>query len=220
MLDSLSCFQTTPDIMATTAERKQHIKVRETQMEISSDNPAFTEDIEGKLADAQSQLETLQSQRKELEQEKLALEDLNHRKQEFLNGQLDLSEKISTAITTIERELFDSKQELGDLDQTRTSFVNHLSRIETINPEAWPKESLSTEIQNALVILDKAEDEYQQAAAYFNGSGKGSVLGGPSSSPSNITSNSNFLTMLRNGLAFNLPVIIFGSLALLIYLFK
>ncbi len=206
--------------MATTAERKQHIKVRETQMEIPSDSPAFTEDFEGKLADAQSQLELLQTQRNQLEREKLALEDLNHRKQEFLNGQLNLAEKFSTAITTIERELFESKQEMDDLDQTRTAFVNHLNRIETLNPEAWPKESLSIELQKALVTLDKAEDEYEQAVSYFTGTRKGSVFGGSSSSTGSIASNSDFQTMVRNGLAFNLPVIILGSLALLIYLFK
>jgi len=88
--------------MASSLQRKQHIKVRETQMEIPSDRPAFTEDFEGKLSEAQSQLEILQNQRRELERQKIALEDLNHRKQEFLNGQIELSEKFSNAVTTIE----------------------------------------------------------------------------------------------------------------------
>jgi len=206
--------------MSTTVDRKQHIKVRETQMEIPSDGPAFTEDFEQKMSDAQSQLEMLQTQRRELERQKLALEDLNHRKQEFLNGQLDLSEKFSTAVTTIERELFEMKQETEDLAQTRTAFVNHLTRIETLNPEAWPKESLSIELQKALGVLDKAEDEYEQAVSYFTGTRKSSIFGGPSSSIGGATSSSDFQTTLRNGLAFNLPVIILGTLALLIYLFK
>lgn len=219
MLVCWCCFQPLTRKMATTAERKQHIRVRETQMEIPSENPAFTEDFEGKLADAQSQLEILQTQRKQLEREKMALEDLNQRKQEFLNGQLDLSERFSTAITTIERELFESKQEMDDLEQTRTAFVNHLTRIESLNPEAWPKDSLGSEIQKALVILDKAEDEYDQAVSYFTDTRKGSVFGSPSKS-SGMAANSDFGTMFRNGLAFNLPVIILGSFALLIYLFK
>lgn len=213
------CFQPLTRKMATTAERKQHIRVRETQMEIPSDNPAFTEDFEGKLADAQTQLEMLQTQRKQLEREKLALEDLNQRKQEFLNGQIDLSERFATAITTIERELFESKQEMDDLEQTRTAFANHLSRIESLNPEAWPKDSLTAELQKALVILDKAEDEYEQAVSYFTGTRRGSVFGSQSSS-TGMTATSDFHTMFRNGLAFNLPVIILGTFALLIYLFK
>lgn len=206
--------------MPNILDRKQHIKVRETQMEISDEKAAFTEDFEGKLADAQSQLEVLQTQRAELERQKVALEDLNQRKQEFMNGQLDLTEKFGTAITTIERELFESKQEIDDLDQTRAAFVNHLNRIESLNPEAWPKESLSTELQKALVILDKADEEFEQAVSYFAGTRKSSIFGGPSGSLRGVSPQGDFQTMVRNGLAFNLPVIVLGSLALVIYLLK
>lgn len=206
--------------MSAIAERKQNIKINETQLEIPAGGPAFTEDFEGKLADAQSQLELLQAQRRELERQKLALEDLNHRKQEFLNGQLDLSERYSAAITSIERELYLSKQELDDLEQTRKSFVNHLQRIESLNPEAWPKESLSAELQKALVTLDKAEDEYEQAVSYFTGTRKSSVFGGPTTSHRSHIGGGDFQTMLRNGLAFNLPVILLGSFAILAYLLK
>jgi chromosome segregation ATPase len=206
--------------MSTIVDRKQHIKVREGQLEIPSDRAAITEDFEGKLAEAQSQLEMLQTQRQELERQKVALEDLNQRKQEFLNGQLDLTEKFATAITTIERELYESKQEIDDLDQTRAAFVNHLNRIESLNPGAWPKESLSSELQKAIVILDKAEEEFEQAVSYFAGTRKSSVFGGPAGSMRGMASQTDFQTMFRNGLAFNLPVIILGSVALLIYLFK
>jgi len=206
--------------MSATAERKQNIKLNEAQLEIPANDPSFAEDFEGKLADAQSQLELLQTQRRELERQKLALEDLNHRKQEFLNGQLDLSERYSSAITSLDRELYLSKQEIDDLEQTRKSFVNHLQRIESLNPEAWPKESLSSELQQALVTLDKAEDEYEQAISYFTGTRKSSVFGGPTASNRNHFGGGDFQTMLRNGLAFNLPVIILGSFALLAYLLR
>jgi len=207
--------------MATISERKQHIKVRETQMEIPSGSPAITQDFDKKLSDAQSQLEVLQTQRRQLELEKIALEDLNHRKQEFLNGQIELSEKFSNAVTTIDRELFEMKQEIEDLAQTRKAFANHLKRIESMNPEAWPKKSLDTELQKSLSVLDKAEDEYEQAVSYFTGTRKSSIFGGSNSS--SIGGNgapSEFSTMLRNGLAFNLPVIVLGTLALFVYLFK
>jgi chromosome segregation ATPase len=206
--------------MPNTLDRKQHLNLRETQMEMPEDGPAFTEDFEGKLADAQTQLEMLQTQRRELERQKLALEDLNQRKQEFLNGQLDLTERFSAAITGIERDLFESKQEIDDLEQTRQAFVSHLNRIESLNPEAWPKESLSGELQQALTILDKAEDEYEQAASYFAGTRKGDLFGGNSGGLRGMAGSSDFQTMLRNGFAFNLPVIILGSLAIFLYLIK
>ena len=205
--------------MPTATTRKQHIKVRESQMEMASGGPAFTEDFDGKLADAANQLELLQQQRRELERQKLALEDLNHRKQEFLNGQLDLTEKFSTAITMIERELFESKQEIEDLEQTKKAFANHLQRIESLNPESWPKESLNADLQNALSTLDKAEDEYEQAVSYFTGTRKSGIFGGGGSSH-RAAGSSDFATTLRNGLAFNLPVIVLGAIAILVYLVK
>ena len=207
-------------VMATTLERKQRISINDPQLEISEEAPAFTEDFESKLADAQTQLEMLHSQRKNLERQKLALEDLNHRKQEFMNGQLDLTEKLSSAITTIERELFESKQEMEDLEQTKSAFSNHLRKIETLNPEAWPKENLNTELQSALLTLDKAEDEYEQAVSYFTGSKRSGVFGDSSSPARGVRVSSDFQANVLNGLAFNLPVILLGSLALIVYLLK
>ena len=206
--------------MPTTQSRKQHIKVRETQMEISDEKAPFTDDFEGKLADAQTQLEVLHTQRAELERQKMALEELNHRKREFLSGQLDLSERFATAITNIERELFESKQEAEDLNQTKINFTNHLNRLESLNPEAWPKDSLATELERALVILDKADEDFEQAASHFGETRKDSIFGGQTGSFSGASSNGNFISMIRNGFAFNLPIIFLGSVAILIYYLK
>ncbi|MEO1831028.1 MAG: hypothetical protein ABGZ08_00740 [Akkermansiaceae bacterium] len=206
--------------MPTTQSRKQHIKVRETQMEISDEKAPFTDDFEGKLADAQTQLEALHTQRAELERQKIALEDLNQRKQEFLAGQLELSERFATAITTIDRELFESKREAEDLDQTRIAFANHLNRLESLNPEAWPKDSLGTELEKALVILDKADEEFEQAVSHFGETRKDSLFSGQTGSFSGASSQGNFIGMIRNGFAFNLPIILLGSVAILIYHFK
>ncbi|MDB4371928.1 hypothetical protein N9Z69_02045 [bacterium] len=206
--------------MPTTQSRKQHIKVRETQMEISDEKAPFTDDFEGKLADAQTQLEVLHTQRAELERQKIALEDLNQRKQEFLAGQLELSERFATAITTIDRELFESKREAEDLDQTRIAFANHLNRLESLNPEAWPKDSLGNELEKALVILDKADEEFEQAVSHFGETRKDSLFSGQTGSFSRASSQGSFIGMIRNGFAFNLPIILLGSVAILIYHFK
>ena len=206
--------------MPTTQSRKQHIKVRETQMEISDEKAPFTDDFEGKRADAQTQLEVLHTQRAELERQKIALEDLNQRKQEFLAGQLELSERFATAITTIDRELFESKREAEDLDQTRIAFANHLNRLESLNPEAWPKDSLGNELEKALVILDKADEEFEQAVSHFGETRKDSLFSGQTGSFSGASSQGSFIGMIRNGFAFNLPIILLGSVAILIYHFK
>lgn len=203
-----------------TTERRQPLNIRETQMEIPAGTPAFTEDFEGQMAQAHSQLALLQAKKQELEQQQLALELLNQQKHEFLAGQLDLVERFSSTVTAIERDLFTSKQEIDDLEQTRTAFVKLLHQIEALNPEAWPKDKLSDQLTKALVVLDQAESEYEQAASYFAGSRKGSLFGRGQSSSLLAGTASDFRTMLRNGFAFNLPLIIISVVALLVYLTK
>jgi len=205
-----------------TTEHKHHLRVRETQLEIpSSQASAIGEDFEGKVAEAKQQLEYLQSQQQQIERQRVELEELNLRKQEFLHGQVDLTEKFSSAMTTIEREVFEMKQESEDLEQTRQAFQAHLQRIEGLNPDAWPKDQLSDELNRSISLLDQAENEYEQVVKYFSEGRHGSIFGASSrNGTANHSSKAEFTTMIKNGLAFNLPIIITAAIALLIYLFK
>jgi|FLMP01.1.fsa_nt_emb chromosome segregation ATPase len=205
--------------MATQTKRKQHLNVNATQMEIPPAGKGISEDFEGKLEDAQAQLEYLHKQREQLERQKTALEELNQRKQEFLNGQIDLSERLSNAVTTIDRELFDSKQEIEDMGQARESFSNHLKRIENLNSEAWSKEALKEELEKALGVLERAEDEYHQAIDHFSGTRRGQGIFGAGSSRAHHPTG-DFSSMMKQGFAFNLPLLVLGALALLVYLLK
>ncbi|MDB4308607.1 MAG: hypothetical protein QNK83_10435 [Akkermansiaceae bacterium] len=204
--------------MAIRTSRKQHLNVRETQMEIPPASEGISADFEGKLEDAQAQLEYLHRQREQLEQQKTALEELNQQKQEFLNGQIDLTERLTNAVTTLDRELFESKQEIEDMGQAKESFTSHLKRIDSLNPEAWPKESLTEELEKALAVLDRADDEYHQSVAHFSGSRRGHGIFGPGASRAHAGGGSDFSSMMRQGFAFNLPVLILGSLALIVFL--
>lgn len=209
--------------MPSTRDRSLHINVNEahsSQLEMRDPRSASpNEDYDGKLADAQRQLEFLQSKRQELERQKVELEELNQLKQDFLNGQLEMTEKLSGTISSIEREMFEMRQEIEDMDKTKTSFAKHLSRIESINPEAWPKESQKTELARAITNVEQAEDEYEQAAAYFSGERHRGLFGLGRRNNGN-RSSGDFQDHLRNGLAFNLPIVILGTLALLVYLLK
>lgn len=208
--------------MSTTRDRALHINVnpaRSSQLEMKDPSAnGQNEDYDGKLAAAQHQLEILHSKRQELERQKIELEELNQLKQDFLDGQLEITEKLSNTISSIEREVFEMRQEIDDMDKTKTSFAKHLQRISSINPEAWPKESLKTELSRAISHVDLAEDEYEQAAAYFSGERHRGLFGlGRRGGQNN---RGDFQDHLRNGLAFNLPIVILGALALLVYLIK
>ncbi len=214
--------------MPKTTEHRQHLNVRATQMEMNprgsvGESSPLTEDFNGKLQDAQNQLEQLQQQQQEVERQKLELQELNEAKDDFLHGQVDLHEKLSTAVTAMDREIFATKQELDELEQARICFADHLDKINALNPDGWNNESLRQDLARAISVLDLAEDEYEQAVAHFSGGRSASVFGGRSKTKrttGSAASDSEFATMLRNGLAFNLPIFVLGAIALVLYFLK
>jgi vacuolar-type H+-ATPase subunit I/STV1 len=211
--------------MAAPGEHTHHIKIRSTQMEMSSaGSSSREEDYDRKLKDAQDELDRIQLQREELERKKSELEELTTRKRGFLSQQVELTEKLTSSLTLIDRELFEMRQEAEDLEQCRTCFAAHLDKIQKFNPESWSRDYLSEKLEKASMTIDIAADEYDQAAAHFEGSRSGAIFGRASkrgrSAGSRRAGSSEFVANLRNGFAFNLPLVVLGGLALLVYLAK
>lgn len=210
--------------MASLSEHTQHLRIRSTQMEMqSSDRSDRTEDYDRKLKDAQEELERIQEQREELERKKLQLEELTTRKHEFVAQQIELTEKFTSAVTLIDRTLLELHGEAEDIEQCRACFAAHLDRIQKFNPENWTRDNLSEKLERAAMAIDQAEDEFDQAAAHFEGTRSGAIFGRPSKRGRVHKSSgvaTEFMSNLRNGFAFNLPVLVLGSVALVVYLLK
>lgn len=210
--------------MASPTEHTHHIKIRSTQMEIPSSGLAGRpEDYDRKLRDAQEEIERIQQQREELERKKIELEELTCRKRAFVSQQVELTEKLTSAITLIERELVEMRNEADDLEQCRSCFAGHLDKIQKFNPENWTRENTSEKLERAAVSIDLAADEYDQAAAHFEGTRSGAIFGRASKrarTSSRGGASSEFISNLRNGFAFNLPVVALGVVALIVYLLK
>ena len=210
--------------MATPTEHTHHIRIRSTQMEMPSSGLAGrTEDYDRKLQDTQEELERIQQQREELARKKQELEELTSRKRAFVSQQVELSEKLTSALTLIDRELFEMRNEADDLEQCRACFAGHLDKIQKFNPENWTRDNTSEKLERAGVAIDLAADEYDQAAAHFEGSRSGAIFGRASKrarSTARSGGSGEFMSNLRNGFAFNLPVVVLGALALIVYLIK
>ncbi len=177
------------------------------------------EDFEGQLREAQQQLEILQHQREQLEQQKCEMDDLNRRKEEFISGQIEITERLSGSVTSIDRELFELRQELEDLEQTRQSFAAHLERIEKVEPEGWQREAFNAELTRSLSMLEQAEEEFDSAVAHFAG-GRTRGIFGALSSRSKVRPGEAFGASFRSGFAYNLPLLILGAVALIILYYK
>lgn len=211
--------------MAAPAEFTHHIKTRSTQLEIASPGGAHRDvDYDRKLRDAQEELERIQVQRDELERKKSELEELTGRKREFLSHQVELTEKLTSALTLIDRELFEMRQESEDLEQCRACFAAHLDKIQKFNPESWTRDHLSEKLEKASMSIDIAADEYDQAATHFEGGRSGAIFGRASkrgrTGSRKKSGGSEFMANLSNGFAFNLPIVVLGSVAILVYLIR
>lgn len=210
--------------MVSSSEHTHHIRIRSAQMEMpSSGSAGRPEDYDRKLRDTQDELERIQQQREELERKKIELEELNSRKRAFISQQVELTEKLTSALTLIDRGLFEMRNEADDLEQCRVCFAGHLDKIQKFNPENWTRENTHEKLDRANVSIDLAADEYDQAAAHFEGSRSGAIFGRASKrsrSSARNSSSGEFMTNLRNGFAFNLPVVTLGGLALIAYLLK
>lgn len=210
--------------MASPTEHTHHIKIRSTQMEMPSSGLAGrTEDYDRKLKDTQEEIERIQQQREELERKKIELEELTSRKRAFVSQQVELTEKLTSALTLIDRELFEMRNEADDLEQCRSCFAGHLDKIQKYNPESWNRDNTFEKLERASVSIDLAADEYDQAAAHFEGTRSGAIFGRASKrsrTGARGKASGEFMTNLRNGFAFNLPVVVLGTLALLVYLMK
>jgi len=209
--------------MSTTSEHTHPVRIRHsaeldmlTQRSARSNKP---DDYDDKLEAAQRELERIQNEREELERKKRELEELNARRRTFIAQQTELSDKLSAALSKIDRTLFEIREEAEDLEQCRSCFAGHLDKLEKINPDQWSPEVMPEKLSRSTLILDTATDDFDSAAAHFSNSRSGAIFGAPSKrTRAKSGLPSEFAVNLRNGFAFNLPVITLGAIALLVYL--
>lgn len=209
--------------MSTTTEHTHQVRLRQSG-ELDMLTPRTSRggqpnEYDDKLLAAQRELERIQHEREELEQKKRELEEMNSRKRSFIAQQTELVEKLGGALTKIDRTLFELREEAEDLEQCRSCFAGHLDKLEKINPDQWNAEHIPDRLVRSTLILDAATDDFDSAAAHFSNSRSGGIFGQPSKrTRAKRGLPSEFAVNLRNGFAFNLPVIVLGCVALLVYL--
>lgn len=196
-------------------------------MELSHDSFAgqspLSDDFESKLRDSQARLAQLQSEREEIERQAQELEELNSKKRIFLSSQVEVTEKLSNAVTLIDRELLAIRTELHELEQCRQAFDSRLKKITKYDPESWTRENLKVNLEKAISVIDSASDEYEQAAQHFSSMRSGEIFGMGKRQRKGSVMNAEtgeFLAQVKSGLAFNLPIITLAVLGFIIYLLK
>jgi vacuolar-type H+-ATPase subunit I/STV1 len=196
------------------------------QLEMSSDSSvgesALAGDYERQIHDSQRRLKQLQAEQEELERLAAELEELNAKKKVFFSSQAEIMEKLGNAVTLIDRELLAMRTELHELEQCRHVFESRLNKIGGYDPEAWTQENVKIHLERAIATIDDASDEYEEAAAHFANMRSGQIFqtGKRRRSSASTSENSEFFTQLKNGFAFNLPIMTLAVVGLIFYLLR
>lgn len=213
--------------MATKPIYRKNITIKDRQMEMSHDSytghSPLSDDFEDKLRESQNRLEELKSEKEKIERQAQELEELNSKKRIFLSSQVEITEKLTNAVTLIDRELLVFRKELHELEQCREAFAGRLNKISKYDPESWTRDNLLPNLERAIVLIDNASDEYESAAQHFSSMRSGEIFGTGKRTRRGLpihAETGEFLDQVKNGLAFNLPIITLAFIGFIIYLLK
>lgn len=191
----------------------------------SSSASKSIEDLNLELQEHQERLLQLKRQQEEVERRKRELEELNKRRSELASGQKLLRERLTRAITVLERAEYETRKEIEQLLITRETFTEQLAQIEAINPASWTPEAIDEELTKALSKVDQAQSIYNQFRAKIDAlSGRdiedGSVTDEDASqAAAGFGDDVPFTELVRRGFGLSLPLILMlGTLGILLLL--
>lgn len=186
------------------------------------DGVSTVNELNLKVQQHQAQLLDLKRQQEEIERQKKELEELSRKQREFDEGRRDIVEKLTRGLVLLEREEFEVKRELEQIKIVRDSFADHLGQTESLNPSTWSSEDLPSELTKALARVDQAKAIYSQSRARLIALREAEeTLAGDN--PADLDSDQvayekSFGAMVREGFAYSLPLALFFSICVLIYL--
>ena len=127
-----------------------------------------------------------------LEQEKLRFEELSRQQKEFMQGRVEMGEKLTKALTHLDRETYEAQRRVEQLLVIKDTFNHHLDVIDSLNPEQWNPSDLRHDLGRALGMIDEAREEYIKGSSRIHlltaGATSQNQPAAPAPSPSSATS--------------------------------
>ena len=183
------------------------------------DQSPSAEELQNQVKRAQSELMQLRERQGQIEKEKIRLEELTRKQEELEHGRNEMADKLARAIILVQRETEEAQRRLEQLNTIQDSFAEHLRTLEDINPKSWNGRDLPKELTRALGTVDEARSAYARShakiapsvdmeASFANDEGTYFPESG----------DLGFVYWLRNGLAFTLPLLSLGTIALFVWI--
>lgn len=201
----------------------ERIRPIEQMLELSDEEAVTPELLDNQVQKAQEQLLALKRQQEQIEKQKRELEELSRRQVELDRGRAEMTDKLTRSLVVLEREAYETQKKLEQLRATRESFAQHLEVLETIDPKSWNPAELHKELSRALSTVDDARAEFSQQRSRLQAvaTADSEDIALPEAAPEadNHDKQRPFLQWMLMGFAFSLPLIIFGLIGFLLFLF-
>lgn len=199
-------------------ERTQPV---EQMLELNEEGELSPEHLDTQVQRAQEQLLQLKRQSEQIEKQKRELEELSRRQEELERGRTEMTDKLTRSLVILEREGYETQRKLEQIKATHESFTQHLQLLEAIEPRTWNPTELPKELSRALSTVDDARAEYSQQRSRLEASDDEAApmtLPEAASGFSAFGGTRSFAQWIQVGFALTLPLIIFGLIALLLFL--
>jgi len=198
----------------------ERIRPIEQMLELNEEEANSSEHLDSQVQKAQEQLLQLKRQQEQIEKQKRELEELSRRQEELERGRTEMTDKLTRSLVILEREAYDSQKKLEQIRATRESFEQHLVLLESIDPKSWNPADLHKELSRSLSTVDDARAEFSQQRSRLSANDDSSEVALPEAAPEVALGGSanGFVQWMQIGFALTLPLILFGSLALFLYL--
>ena len=199
----------------------EKIRPVEQMLELSEDEANSPEHLDSQVQKAQEQLLQLKRQQEQIEKQKRELEELSRRQDELEHGRAEMADKLTRSLVVLEREGYNAQSRLEQIRAAREGFGQHLELIEAIDPKSWNPSDLHKELSRALSTVDEARTVYSEQRIRLQAVGGNE---GDSSLPDAVTNGyessggRSFSQWFQIGVALTLPLIIFGAIALALFI--
>jgi hypothetical protein len=179
------------------------------------------EDVDRKVVEAQQKLAELRRAQEELERERSSLEELRRRQNEFHTGRQEIIQNLTRGVGLLEEAEFAARRDAEQMARTIAEFREVLAKVQAIRDETWTPETLPVELTRGLTAVENARMEWNSArlklpALASEAASKDGPVAAAPSAPS-LLAALPFRDLCKIGLAFTLPLVAVGLLALVAF---
>lgn len=179
-------------------------------------NPDEEDDFASQLQRTQEELLHLRHQARAVERRKEELEEITRKEREYSLGRAELHEKLSSMLVTLDRLAMESQRQMEIVLQSRDDMSRHYRAVSSLADIAdWSAPGVSEQADHALAVIADARGEYERISSRVSACVPDSAERERTAPAPVIVQD--FRYWFRSGLAFTLPLVILGALALLLH---